>query len=252
MPTNTNPALLHWQIWRPHAPAPVPAGILTFAPGGADLGLPPEVAVHLPTTAGNQVLLDALSQPAGSLRTTAAKDKAAKDKAVRDKAAGLFMADCFLHVERTAQILRAAGIEWVCNLPTVGQHDRAFQNVLSQVDMGVDRELAVCEAFRTRGFRLLVAVSGADEAAQWASLNPEAIAHVPALAAFRTGRPALSQRRAAEADLRAALAAKEWTGLFLPYRSPAESAAMGDQNGPCLCPPRAWPGTKAPPKTAVR
>ncbi|MCA1296739.1 hypothetical protein [Stappia indica] len=236
MPTDTNPALLHWQIWHPRASAPVPSGILTFAPGGADLGLPPEVAVHLPTAAGNQVLLDALSQPAGHPRTTAIKDKA-----VRDKAAGLFMADCFLHVERTAEILRAAGIEWVCNLPTVGQHDRAFQHVLSQVNMGVDRELAVCDAFRARGFRLLIAVSGAEEAALWVSLNPEAIAHVPALAAFHTGRPALSQRRAAEADLRAALAAKGWNGLFLPYGDPAESTAMGDQAAPCLCPPRAWP-----------
>ncbi|GGE82119.1 hypothetical protein GCM10007285_07140 [Stappia taiwanensis] len=240
-PSDTNPALLHWQIWRPRASAPVPSGILTFAPGGADLGLPPEVALHLPTAAGNKVLLDALTQPAGHPRTTA----------IKDKAAGLFMADCFLHVERTAEILRAAGIEWVCNLPTVGQHDRAFQHVLSQVNMGVDRELAVCDAFRTRGFRLLVAVSEAEAAPRWARLDPEAIAHVPGLAAFRTGRPALSQRRAAEAELRAALAAKGWKGLFLPYGNPEEGAAVKDEAGPCLCPPYPWPGTWGAQETAA-
>ncbi|MBA4613381.1 hypothetical protein H1W37_17105 [Stappia taiwanensis] len=187
------------------------------------------------------MLLDALTQPAGHPRTTA----------IKDKAAGLFMADCFLHVERTAEILRAAGIEWVCNLPTVGQHDRAFQHVLSQVNMGVDRELAVCDAFRTRGFRLLVAVSEAEAAPRWARLDPEAIAHVPGLAAFRTGRPALSQRRAAEAELRAALAAKGWKGLFLPYGNPEEGAAVKDEAGPCLCPPYPWPGTWGAQETAA-
>lgn len=100
----------------------LPDGIVT---AHADLspGMPPAVALLLPKAGGAQELLADLGP-------------------VHPSALGLFLADPNLVRARLSRQI-ARRTDWVCNFPSVGQHEHEFRRYLAEVDLDHAREMRV-------------------------------------------------------------------------------------------------------------
>ena len=76
-----------------------------------------------------------------------------------DEAAGLFLGSPLVRADRLADALLEAGFGWVCNMPTVAQHEPSFTGFLDDVAMSLDRERHVSAVLAKRGLRVLHAVA---------------------------------------------------------------------------------------------
>ncbi len=67
--------------------------------------------------------------------------------------AAVFAADPFINVRQMTSVLARVGIERVANFPSVTQYGKAFEQSLSEVGLGVQRELAILAQFRKLGLQ---------------------------------------------------------------------------------------------------
>ena len=207
-------AVLRWvtamRSASPASPASgaVPAAVLTTSAGFDHPNMPPEVALMLPTNDGPAAFADTLLQAQN------------RDPAV---AAGLFLSDPFLSVERVGRRLRDAGVEWVCNLPSVEQQDEEFTQLLA--DVGLDRhgEVAALGKFKEAGLKVAAVVSSAAGACDVAGIGADAIIVLPRISEFAAGFPSPRQRGAAAQSVRDAVRDNGWHGPLLGYGDDSET-----------------------------
>lgn len=185
-----------------------PCSIVTYAPSIPDEDMPPEVSLLLPTRPGPQSLID-----------TFVDDQAFNSEI----AIGLFMSDPFLAIEREARRLSSADIAWVCNLPTVEQHDEEFTQQLADVGLDRSREYAALGGFKSAGLKIAVAISSEAGAREAIALNPDALIVIPRISDFAAGFPSPRQRGAAAQLVRDAIAETSWNGPLLGYGDDRET-----------------------------
>lgn len=162
--------------------------------------MPEEVAILLPTNQGPTGLIENM-----------VTDPAACHNAIL----GLFLASPFLNVAVESTRLRRAGIDWIANLPSVGQHDEEFSQQLADVGLGFDRELECLAQFHSEGFRIAAVVADARTASAAAAIEPEAMIVLPRVADYAAGFPSLRQRSTAVQSVADAAGAAGWAGILL-------------------------------------
>ena len=203
--------LLTWQVVRRASPAarswPLPPAILTAGPPFSHESLPTEIGLLLPNTAGAGGLVAAVA---------AAPDRLA------GRALGLFLADPFLNVPGEVDGLRAAGVAWVANLPSVEQQDVDFAQQLEDVGLDFAREVDRLGQFRRAGFQVIAAVAGVPAATAVRPLAPQAVVVVPRVADFAAGFPSFRRRGALAREAKAALG--DWAGPLLGLATADEAA----------------------------
>lgn len=180
----------------------VPDCILTYAPSIPDEDMPQEASILLPTHPGPQSLIELISD---------------KQTYNSSSAIGLFMSDPFLAVEREARRLIAMGVTWVCNLPTVEQHDEEFTQQLADVGLDRSKEYESLRAFKSAGLKIAAAVSNVPAAKESVSLNPDALIVIPRTSDFAAGFPSPRQRGAAAQLIKDAINDTDWNGPLLGY-----------------------------------
>lgn len=180
----------------------VPDSIVTYAPSISDEDMPREVSILLPTHPGPQALIDSIS------------DAHACNASI---AIGLFMPDPFLAVEREARKIRAMGVTWVSNLPTVEQHDEEFTQQLADVGLDRSKEHEALAGFKSAGLKIAVAVASAQASLEAVTLNPDTLIVIPRVSDFAAGFPSPRQRGAAAQLVKDAIAETGWRGPVLGY-----------------------------------
>lgn len=162
----------------------------------------------LPTTSGTKSILKQVEQ----------------NSSLFDGAAvGLFLPDVFINLSRTVSVLQKAKVNWVCNLPTTGQYDNEFKQYLSEVEMGVQKEIEMLSAFKKLGFKTLAIISSEKDALAFAHSKPDALGVIPQAATFSAGFPSLKLRISLESEVHTALENSGFKGAYLAYRSHKES-----------------------------
>jgi len=112
-----------WSLCHFDTGAALPDALITAQVSLAASEMPPEVALLLPNAGGARDLLAGLDGHGVP-------------------GLGLFLADPNLVPARLSrQIARHTG--WVCNFPSVGQHEHEFRRYLSEVDLDRAREMRV-------------------------------------------------------------------------------------------------------------
>lgn len=112
-----------------------------FAPARPSSALPAELEALLPNRRHNDDLMAGLQSPLG--------EASVEDGAI----AAVFAADPFINVREMTSALARVGIARVANFPSVAQYGKAFEQSLSEVGLGVERELAILAQFRRLGLR---------------------------------------------------------------------------------------------------
>lgn len=207
--------LLRWPI-RSTLPG-FPTSVVTFSPGQELIGLPLEVGILLPTVAGNRAILDLLQAPHTSLERVVV---------------GIFAADHFLKLSHLFPRLRRAKASWVCNLPTLAQHEANFQHYLSEIDLTLEHELSQLALCKEAGFKTLLIVTQRIDPVLLGGAQPDAIAIVPGVPEFTNGFPPIAQRQVLEAEVMQSLEAAGYQGPVLCYRDESEVSDVA-----CLCRP---------------
>jgi predicted TIM-barrel enzyme len=103
--------------------------------------LPAELEALLPNRRHNDDLMAGLQSSLGKAHV--------QDGAI----AAVFAADPFINVREMTSALARIGIGSVANFPSVAQYGKAFELSLSEVGLGVQRELAILAQFRKLGLR---------------------------------------------------------------------------------------------------
>ena len=116
-------------------------GFHLLAPARPSGALPLELEALLPNRRHNDDLIAGL-QPLLS-------EAGAQGGAI----AAVFAADPFINVREMTSALARVGIERVANFPSVAQYGKAFEQSLSEVGLGVRRELAILAEFRKFGLQ---------------------------------------------------------------------------------------------------
>jgi hypothetical protein len=180
------------------------------------------VSLLLPNQDDPLAALDTLGLTAGDNADMAAADRQGETSVGNfgGDAAGLFLANPFLHVERTARRLRTQRVQWVANLPSVTQHDNDFVDRLADVDLGFGKELTVLEAFTRHALKSLVVVVRPGEAQQAVEAGCTALFVMPPVEAFEAGFPSARYRADQLAAVRAAI--PDFEGPLLCLLSQAE------------------------------
>jgi hypothetical protein len=203
--------LLTWQIVRRASTSardwPLPPAILTARPPFSHESLPTEIGLLLPNTVGAGGFVAAVA---------AAPDRLA------GRALGLFLADPFLNVPGEVAGLRAAGVAWVANLPSVEQQDVDFAQQLEDVGLDFAREVDRLSQFRRAGLQVIAAVAGVPAATAVRLLAPQAVVVVPRIADFAAGFPSFRRRGALAREVKAALG--DWAGPLLGLATADEAA----------------------------
>lgn len=208
---------------------------MTAGPRFCHDGLPPEVGLLLPNTAGASGLAAAAATAPGLLA---------------GRALGLFLADPFLNVQAAVARLRSAGAIAVANLPTVEQQDVEFAQQLEDVGLDFAREFDRLSQLRRAGFQIIAAVAGVPAAVAVRPLDPLAVVVVPRIADFAAGFPSFRRRGALAREVAAALAAAGWQGPLLGLATAGEAAhetLWPDVLDGVLCRPEPLPETGASP-----
>lgn len=204
--------LLTWQVvLRPGTDAPdpgLPSSVLTVAPGFMDDRVPAEASLLLPNCPGNDAFLATLAR---------------LPSLPREAAAGLFLADPFLVPVQAARRLTAAGIAWVCNLPSCTQQDAGFLAQLGDVGLDHDREVAGLAAFSGAGCRTLAVVVDAPGARRAMEIRPDAVLVMPPVSDFAAGFPSFRQRGSAITQICEAIGDSGWGGAVLGLATQGEA-----------------------------
>ncbi|SLN10129.1 hypothetical protein ROJ8625_00171 [Roseivivax jejudonensis] len=152
----------------------LPEAIVTARAGIPAMEMPPAVALLLPNAGGAQDVLDDLGD-------------------VAPPALGLFLADPNLLTERLSRRI-ARHRRWVCNFPSVGQHEHAFRRYLSEVDLDHAREMRVLSDLRRAGLSTIATVSTRRDVDVALAARPNALLVVPPVPEFATGGVSLARR----------------------------------------------------------
>jgi hypothetical protein len=187
-----------WPIHRFSAAAEnLPDALVTAWVGIPETEMPPVVSMLLPSSGGAQDVLDDLVE-------------------VFPSALGLFLADPNLLTGRLSrQIARRS--RWVCNFPSVGQHEHAFRRYLSEVDLDYAREMQVLSDLGTAGLDTIATISALRDLDAARAAKPSALLVVPPVPEFGDGPAPLARR----GDLEQAIAEQargcpviglRWTG----------------------------------------
>lgn len=221
--------LLSWSIVPRRAEPPdspaLPATFHTLAPPFRHEGLPDEVGLLLPNQDGTRQLVQAVNETPDRFGGVGL---------------GLFLADPFLTVARVCAPLRAAGVTWIANLPSVEQQDPEFARQLTDVALDHGRELAQLAAFKAEGFPIAAVVADAAGAEAAAAIAPDAVIVLPRVADFAAGFPSARQRGSALQAVAAALGS-DWSGRLLGLGDAGEAAypqQWPDAQDAMLCRPR--------------
>ncbi len=169
--------------------------------------MPDEVALLLPNHSGASGLIsEVLCAPSQ----------------VESRALGLFLADPFFNAAAEANRLRASGINWIANLPSVEQQDQEFVQLLG--DVGLDRGLEI-ERLRelgAAGFQILLVVAGPEAVSAATRVDPAALFVIPTVADFAAGFPSFRQRGAAAREVRQAIRTLGWNAPLLGLAAASE------------------------------
>lgn len=204
---------MEWQLVLRRAaqePArPLPRSIVTAGPGFRQDGWPDEVGLLLPNGDGARGLLDGLPE---------------RPEALSGRALGLFLADPFLHLPLELARLRAAGVEWLANLPSVGQLDAEFLQQLGDVGLDLALEHERLALLAREGFGIVAVAAGAEAAGRSVALDPCAMVVLPRVADFAAGFPSFRQRGAAVREVAEAARSRGWRGPVLGLAAESEVA----------------------------
>ena len=116
-------------------------GVCLVAPARPYGALPLELEALLPNRRHNDDLMAGLQPSIG--------EASGRSSAI----AAVFAADPFINVRQMTSVLARVGIERVANFPSVAQYGKAFEQSLSEVGLGVQRELAILAQFRKLGLQ---------------------------------------------------------------------------------------------------
>lgn len=156
----------------------LPDALFTAHVGFPATDMSPAVALLLPNTSGAQDLVADLGnvQPSG---------------------VGLFLADPNLVEARLSRQI-ARGTDWVCNFPSVGQHEQEFRRYLAEVDLDHPREMRVLSDLAAAGLFTIATVSTERDVSGALAARPAALLVVPPVPAFTGGDVGLDRRIALE------------------------------------------------------
>jgi len=126
--------------WAPEVASPHRVWNL-FAPARPSGALPSELEALLPNRRHNDDLMAGLQSSLGKASV--------EDGAI----AAVFAADPFINVHEMTSALTRVGVGRVANFPSVAQYGEAFEQSLSEVGLGVQRELAILARFRELGLQ---------------------------------------------------------------------------------------------------
>lgn len=140
--------------------------------------MPPVVALLLPNAGGAQDLVVDLGN-------------------VRPSGLGLFLADPNLVEARLSRQI-ARGTDWVCNFPSVGQHEEEFRRYLAEVDLDHPREMRMLSDLGAAGLSTIATVSTKRDVTGALAAAPAALLVVPPVPEFTGGEVALDRRIALE------------------------------------------------------
>lgn len=173
-----------WQITGTRG-GTLPSCFLGSAPPLPPNEMPPEISLLLPRAGSAQDVVDDLpnSLPAGA-------------------GLALFLADPNLNPARLARRMRERRLSWVCNLPSVGQHEHEFRRYLREVDLDHDREMRALETLSGHGISTIATVSSPLDC--HAVAQAAAVFVLPPLPDFSHGLPHLERRTQLESRVRAA------------------------------------------------
>lgn len=156
----------------------LPDALLTAWTGAPAVDLPPPVALLLPTGGGAQDLLADLD-------------------GMRPPSLGLFLADPNLVTARLSrQIARCC--DWVCNFPSVGQHEHEFRRYLAEVDLDHAREMRVLTDLGAAGLSVIATVSAVRDVNAALATRPAALLVVPPVPEYASGAVPLARRLSLE------------------------------------------------------
>lgn len=188
-----------------------PDALFTARVGFAATEMPAAVALLLPNTRG-------------------ALDIVADLGNVRPSGLGLFLADPNLVEPRLSRQI-ARGTDWICNFPSVGQHEVEFRRYLAEVDLDHPREMHMLSDLATAGLSTIATVSTEGDVAGAIAARPAALLVVPPVPAFADGDVRLDRRVALER----AIAARAEGVPIIGLRSSDEddSGLAASLLGPC-------------------
>lgn len=167
-----------WPLCRFDTGAALPDALITARVSLAAADMPPEVALLLPNAGGARDLLNDLSGH-------------------RVPGLGLFLADPNLVPARLSrQIARRTG--WVCNFPSVGQHEHEFRRYLAEVDLDHAREMRVLSEIGGPDLSTVATVSAVRDLDAALDARPAALLVVPPVPEFTSGTAPLPARVALE------------------------------------------------------
>jgi len=194
--------------------------ILTFNPGFKTDQIPLEVAMLLPTMSSNEAILESVSNNYNICQTSCV---------------GLFLTDHFLNFSSTVATLQKAGVKWVCNMPSIGLHDAEFKQYLSEVGMGIAKEVEMLSDLQQKGFNTLCIIASEQDVLEFVKISPNAICVMPQVSSFVSGFPSLHQRNLKETSILAKLDEARWIGQSFCYRQESESK---DETSPHILRPK--------------
>ncbi len=197
---NFNPIseFLFWQVVpRADSEFSLPCGIWTASPPkNMPQQMPPEAALLLPGPHCSSPWPDSNKMPAGS-------------------ALGMFVANPVLNTVTLSRDLKAAGIEWIANIPSLAQHEADFRRDLSDVGIGTELEANVLTLLCDAGFRVMAVVGTADDAKRAVQTGASALLALPPVGSYETGFPSTRVRAGQIARIRSAFSALDLPVLGL-------------------------------------
>jgi hypothetical protein len=156
----------------------LPDALFTACVGVPVAEMPPAVALLLPNSSGAQDVVADLGN-------------------VRPSGLGLFLADPTLMEARLSR-QAARGADWVCNFPSVGQHEQEFRRYLAEVDLDYSREMRVLSDLAAAGLSTIATVSTERDVDAAIAARPRALLVVPPVTEFTGGEAAFDRRIALE------------------------------------------------------
>lgn len=177
--------LFEWSVHVKSSGLTLPEAILMPVFGAPKPGLAPEIAALLPSN----------SDPSGWTR-----DIPREPAPQSSLCAGVFLGSPLLQRQRVLSDLKESGLPWVCNLPSVCQHDTDFVTNLDEVDLGMRRELTNLAACADAGFQCIASVATPDDARRATQLGFRTLFVLPKIRAYEGGFPSeLNRSRAVRA-----------------------------------------------------
>ncbi|NMM43707.1 hypothetical protein HH303_04405 [Rhodospirillaceae bacterium KN72] len=201
--------VLTWEIAARAPSESLPSRIVTERPPLPPDRFPPEIGLLLPAARegnGIQSFMTDMPDPGGT-------------------AVGMFLANPFLNVSRTARHLIDSGIQWISNFPSIDQQDIDFGQQLD--DVGLDRtfEFRTLKTFADTGLKSLAVLCDPAGVPGALASRPAAVLTVPRVADFAAGLPSMRYRGTLADTIMAALREAGWNGPVLAIGTRIEATS---------------------------